>query len=191
MMSSELNKGFTLIELLVVVAIIGVLAAVGVVAFNGFLKSSKINSVKNIHQQCTNQFNIAFTRCNGGMPLNLFKYNGEEYSNLCLIDNNNLAMTGWEFGDNNYVGEHMQFLGFRNPYNSEMMTCDKSNQCSGMSCSHPGVDPGQTVYNIQRDGTKLYILIYSRLTADDNDILSTRINLSCIYEDHMPSCEIY
>ena len=77
----------------------------------------------------------------------------------CLIDNNNRAMTGWEFGDNNYVGEHMQFLGFRNPYNSEIMTCDKSNQCSGMSCSHTGVDPGQTVYNIQRDGAKLFILI--------------------------------
>jgi prepilin-type N-terminal cleavage/methylation domain-containing protein len=38
-----INKSaFTLIELLVVVAIIGILAAVGVVAYNGYTKSAKI-----------------------------------------------------------------------------------------------------------------------------------------------------
>ena len=44
------RKAFTLIELLVVVAIIGILAAVGVVAYNGYTGAAKVNATKANHK---------------------------------------------------------------------------------------------------------------------------------------------
>ena len=57
---SSRYKAFTLIELLVVVAIIGILAAVGVVAYNGYTKSAKISSSKSYHDQVTKAIKLDF-----------------------------------------------------------------------------------------------------------------------------------
>ena len=60
------KKGFTLIELLVVVAIIGILAAVGVVAYNGYTSSAKANAVKKQHKMLINSINAELMKCNLG-----------------------------------------------------------------------------------------------------------------------------
>ena len=61
------KKGFTLIELLVVVAIIGILAAVGITAYSGYTQSAKINKTKANHKMLTKYLATEFLTCETGL----------------------------------------------------------------------------------------------------------------------------
>ena len=61
-----MKKSFTLIELLIVVAIIGILAGVGIPMYNGYMESAKINAVKKQHNQIVSYLSAEFQKCHMG-----------------------------------------------------------------------------------------------------------------------------
>ena len=63
------HKGFTLIELLVVVAIIGILAAVGVVAYNGYTASAKKKTMESNSKTIQKYAMAEIAKCQMGTNL--------------------------------------------------------------------------------------------------------------------------
>ena len=126
------QKAFTLIELLVVVAIIGILAAVGVVAYNGYTASAKRNATLGNFKTLSKLIHNTFQLC---------ETQNEVQLSPRRIVNCNVANTPSGIGQAanvflNYVKES----GFKNPYdnNAEIIkyTGSGGDTVDGRNISH-------------------------------------------------------
>ena len=99
------QKGFTLIELLVVVAIIGILAAVGVVAYNGYTSSAKVSATKSNHKNVVKYIVNEVMKCSTGASTAM---NNE-------LDCSKQGTQTWK----DYVAKAVErsLIDFKNPYN--------------------------------------------------------------------------
>ena len=103
------TKGFTLIELLVVVAIIGILAAVGVNTFTGFQKKAKIASTKAIHKQTLKYITVEVMKCSLGESHIMGTYQCKYIYPLNMYSAANI---------NAHIGSAGAVLSDKNPYDT-------------------------------------------------------------------------
>ena len=121
------QKGFTLIELLVVVAIIGILAAVGVVAYGKYTTSAKIAASKEQHYSMRKFIEASYGQCALGdnyVLMNTCKLNNWSCNGLRVGNSNpgtvkRPCKSGAGSASNSayHFVFHFNNSGFKNPYN--------------------------------------------------------------------------
>ena len=139
------RKGFTLIELLVVVAIIGILAAVGVVAYSGYTSGAKKASIKANHKSVLKFISSEMQKCEILGYIELY-YNSSNPTKKYQVTCDRSGQTTRDMALS--FNEHFKNIGFKNPLdkNENGVACNLNPNYN--SCGYTGSVEGQVVISI-------------------------------------------
>ena len=121
------KNGFTLVELLIVVAILGILAGIGIVGFGGFLGSAKEKATQANHKNVVNFMNARVTQCSIEKTIDLLDQNGNPVEFNCSEGAGNMQ---------DAFVEHFRGSGFQNAHFPDQQAIDNAGGCGNLGVTN-------------------------------------------------------
>ena len=170
------KNAFTLIELLVVVAIIGILAAVGVVAYNGYTSAAKIKTLQTNHNAVIKYIKAELMKCELGIETEAYKKKktgNTKYRGLMEAP----CSKGFSPVANSimsYLHNFEEEFGIKNPLNpSDSAPMNSDQKCPSIMT---GVNANLGRIHFALDDNETEIWICTRYGTDTNDVWKATID---------------